>query len=46
LVNALLLCLELFDVLITLLFFCALPFPYMSGNVLLQIPLCKGIHDN
>jgi len=42
LVNALLLCLELFDVLITVLFFCALPFPYMSGNVCYKLHFVKG----
>jgi hypothetical protein len=42
LVNVLLLCLELFDVLITLLFFCALPFPYMSGKVCSKLHFIKG----
>jgi hypothetical protein len=42
LVNALLLCLELSDVLITLLFFCALPFLYMSGNVHSKLHIVKG----
>ena len=42
LVDALLLCLKLFDVLTTLLFFCALPFPYVSGNVHSKFNFIKG----